>query len=144
MPTRGQGFGGSWTEEKLAKVGAYLKAYTTALKNQPFKLMYVDAFAGTGYRRSKNDDTTVGGLFDMPEVNDLAQGSARIALEIEPAFDTYVFIEKNRNRFKALQKLASEVPGRRDRMRFINQEAMRLSPNFAGIRIGERLARQCS
>jgi three-Cys-motif partner protein len=123
VPKFGHRFGGSWTEEKLARVGNYLKAYTTALKNQPFQLMYVDAFAGTGYRRSKDDKTTVGGLFDMPEVNDLTRGSARIALEIDPPFDSYVFIEKNRKRFTALQQLASEVPGRRERMRFVNQEA---------------------
>ena len=41
-------FGGSWTIEKLDILESYLDAYTTVLKNQPFKLMYIDAFAGTG------------------------------------------------------------------------------------------------
>ena len=34
--------------QKLGILEAYLDAYTTALKNQPFELVYVDAFAGTG------------------------------------------------------------------------------------------------
>ena len=41
-------YGGPWTLEKLQILGAYLDAYTTALKNRPFRLVYIDAFAGTG------------------------------------------------------------------------------------------------
>ena len=41
-------FGGAWTLKKLGILERYLDAYTTALKSQPFKLMYIDAFAGTG------------------------------------------------------------------------------------------------
>ena len=47
-------FGGVWTEQKLERVAKYLRAYTTALKNQPFELLYIDAFAGTGYRATKS------------------------------------------------------------------------------------------
>jgi len=43
-------FGGDWTTRKLEIVSAYLSAYTTALKNAPFETLYIDAFAGTGYR----------------------------------------------------------------------------------------------
>ncbi|MDE0205517.1 MAG: three-Cys-motif partner protein TcmP [Candidatus Tectomicrobia bacterium] len=39
-------FGGPWTQEKLDILRRYLDAYTTALKNQPFTLTYIDAFAG--------------------------------------------------------------------------------------------------
>lgn len=120
---RGHRFGGGWTEEKLDRVSLYLQAYTTALKNQPFALMYADAFAGTGYRLSTDDTSTVGGLFQMPEVDDLAKGSARLALEVDPPFDQYVFIEKNRKRFAALQELSSEFPERRDRIQCVNKEA---------------------
>jgi len=42
-------FGGPWTQHKLKILELYLDAYTTALKNQPFKLVYIDAFAGTGH-----------------------------------------------------------------------------------------------
>jgi three-Cys-motif partner protein len=116
-------FGGKWTQDKLERLRRYLKAYATALKNQPFRLMYVDAFAGTGYRGSKADKFTVGGLFEMPEVDELVKGSARIALEVDPPFDQYVFIEKNKRRFAALKRLETEFPERRDRMRFVQKEA---------------------
>ena len=32
-------FGGPWTQEKLQILSLYLDAYTTALKNQPFRLI---------------------------------------------------------------------------------------------------------
>ena len=51
----GQLFGGRWTEEKLEILRKYLQAYNTALKNQPFKRVYIDAFAGTGYRKQRKE-----------------------------------------------------------------------------------------
>ena len=42
------GFGGPWTTEKLGILEEYLDSYTTALKHQPFRLVYIDAFAGSG------------------------------------------------------------------------------------------------
>ena len=39
-------FGGPWTQEKLDILRRYLDTYATALKNQPFTLAYIDAFAG--------------------------------------------------------------------------------------------------
>lgn len=44
-------FGGNWTEQKLGILEAYLDSYTTALKNHGFRLVYIDAFAGSGVRR---------------------------------------------------------------------------------------------
>ena len=41
-------FGGLWTRTKLQALEQYLIFYTTAMKNQPFTVHYVDAFAGTG------------------------------------------------------------------------------------------------
>ena len=46
-------FGGPWTQRKLEVVGRYLDLYATALKNRPFKRLYIDAFAGTGDRSEK-------------------------------------------------------------------------------------------
>ena len=80
------GFGGPWTEEKLDRVARYLQAYTTALKNQPFQLMYIDAFAGTGYRASRQKGQSARGFFSLPQVTALAKGSARRALEVDPPF----------------------------------------------------------
>lgn len=123
MDQRQHEFGGPWTEEKLDRITKYYQAYTTALKNQPFRRMYVDAFAGTGYRASKRPGETVRGFFPLPQMTELAKGSARRALEVEPPFNEYVFIEANEGRFRELRKLEDEFPARRDRMVFRNEEA---------------------
>jgi three-Cys-motif partner protein len=111
-------FGGDWTEKKLTKVRKYLPAYTTALKNFPFQLMYVDAFAGTGYRTSANDASARRQLLEFPEVEELAKGSARLALEVEPTFGRYVFIEKNRRKLARLKEMVAEYPHLGDRVEF--------------------------
>jgi len=51
-----QSFGGDWTQEKLARVGKYLNAYTHILSKKNFRFAYIDAFAGTGYNEIKDDD----------------------------------------------------------------------------------------
>ena len=52
MPPPLQQFGGDWTAEKLERLRKYLIAYQQALKNQPFTLCYIDAFAGAGVHLS--------------------------------------------------------------------------------------------
>ncbi len=88
-------FGGSWTIEKLERVKAYLDAYMTALKNQRFKLAYIDAFAGTGYINQKEDSQPFLPEFAeaAEDVKDFYDGSAKIALQLEIPFHTYIFIE---------------------------------------------------
>jgi hypothetical protein len=49
-------FGGPWTVEKLDALRAYLIGYAQALKNQPFRRHYIDAFAGTGDRALKRQE----------------------------------------------------------------------------------------
>lgn len=63
-------FGGSWTEKKLNILKKYLDSYNTALKNKPFKRVYIDAFAGTGYRQQKkiqNSEPDIFEEFKQPE-----------------------------------------------------------------------------
>ena len=105
-------FGGKWTQEKLEKVGNYLQTYSTALKNQSFRRIYVDAFAGTGYVnvKGKPEDQLLLPEFDESGVQDFVSGSARIALEVNPPFDEYIFIEKNENRFAELENLKIAFP----------------------------------
>ena len=62
-------FGGAWTLLKLAVLKKYLSAFTLALSKQNFRLVYVDAFAGTGRCDVKVDGGTT-----------CVDGSARIAL----------------------------------------------------------------
>lgn len=103
---------GSWTRDKLLKVEAYLTAYHQALKNQKFRLEYIDAFAGTGYVSRK---IGVAGetLFDNDEaikLKDFIDGSARVALQVSPPFDHYTFIEKHPERCYELERLKHDFP----------------------------------
>jgi three-Cys-motif partner protein len=110
-------FGGAWTTRKLEVLAKYLRSYTTALKNTPFQKLYIDAFAGTGYRDVRRDqeaDSLQSMLFpDMaePEPQSFLDGSARLALQTEPQFDQYIFIERSTERCVHLERLKSEFPG---------------------------------
>jgi three-Cys-motif partner protein len=122
-------FGGDWTGEKLRLVARYLRAYTTALKNQRFTTGYIDAFAGTGYLTTDTSGDVSPRLFDGfpdlagPEAMALRDGSARLALQIEPRFDRYVFIERSSRRCKALESLKGEFPALAKDIRICQGEA---------------------
>ena len=86
-------FGGGWTTDKLERVRKYLAAYTTIFARNPraqkLTPVYVDAFAGTGYRSKPHQLDAHTPLFaelTEPETDDFLKGSARIALEVEPPF----------------------------------------------------------
>ncbi len=125
-------FGGKWTQEKLNKVGSYLQTYATALKNQKFHLIYVDAFAGTGYVNLKEKDESQLLLPEFAEndVKDFVSGSTINALEVKPPFDEYVFIEKNEKRISELNNLKSDYPNLADKIFPISADANEYLQNF--------------
>ena len=90
-----QKFGGRWTHEKLQILEAYLDAYTTALKNQPFTLWYVDAFAGSGAIQALDDYAGRMWLSGSPEI--------ALAITGKP-FDRLLFIEKDKRNTESLRK----------------------------------------
>lgn len=92
-------FGGKWTADKLNVLRDYLQFYCTAMKDQPFRLIYIDAFAGTG--RCKIRGKTGHEFID---------GSAKIALDLAPGFDQLRFIEKNKTHQDELRELISHHP----------------------------------
>lgn len=108
-----QEFGGSWTEQKLNVLQKYLAAYTKALQGKGFSLHYIDAFAGTGYRDLKTEDGAQA-LFpelEEKETREFLDGSATIALKVQPHFDGFVFIEKSTERCKQLEIIQTQHPG---------------------------------
>ena len=113
-------FGGNWTEEKLERVRKYLSAYTTIMSKQPFRFAYIDAFAGTGYRTLKESENSSELMF--PEMLEFLDGSARVALKVEPQFDVYIFIEKDTDRFSELQRLKDDFPHLRDRIELVRAD----------------------
>lgn len=92
-----QKFGGPWTVEKLNILSDYLDFYVQALKNQPFNLIYIDAFAGTGKIKIGDED-------DFVEID----GSAKLALDSKISFDKYYFIEKKKSFAKELNQLITD------------------------------------
>lgn len=113
MSKSAQSFGGLWTEQKLDCLRKYLHAYTTIFKSnrkaQFFTTIYLDAFAGTGYRQVQQHSLP-DEPFLLEEKAQLLKGSARIALEVEPGFDQYVFVEQDPSNVAELQRLRNEFP----------------------------------
>ncbi len=119
-------FGGEWTRIKLEVVRRYLEAYQTALKNQPFNTIYIDAFAGTGYYLPRQDAKHVATLLPQlvePEVIQLRDGSVRNALKVDPRFQKYIFIEYDERKAAALEGLKTEFPDRAADITIVTQDA---------------------
>lgn len=121
-----QQFGGDWTAEKLVRVRKYLVAYATIMSKQQFRYAYIDAFAGTGYRTLKQDDNANELLFPElleQESKEFSEGSARIALQVEPRFTKYIFIERDAARFSELHKLKTDFPAVQSNIVLVNEDA---------------------
>lgn len=88
-------FGGMWTASKLAVLREYIGFYATALKSQPFQLVYIDAFAGTGRCHISVGEGR----------REIIDGSAKIALDSAPTFSRYHFIERKKKHQLELQAL---------------------------------------
>jgi three-Cys-motif partner protein len=122
-------FGGNWSQKKLAILEKYLRAYIIIFKSNPqaAKLVtnYVDAFAGTGYRDPEEDGRGRGFFNDFydEDSSDLQKGSARIALEIDPLFDRYLFIDKKPEHVVELAKLKETFRDIKDRIEIVQGEA---------------------
>lgn len=120
-------FGGDWTISKLEILERYLDAYTTALKNQPFRLWYVDAFAGTGYVNLDSGDVAQGNLLISAdgwdtETANVLKGSVRRAIDIDDRpFDEFIFIDLKFEYVAELSKIKHEFKDRN--IRLISQDA---------------------
>lgn len=87
---------GPWSEIKLEIVQQYAEAYSKILAKQPgFHHVYIDAFAGAGDHVSRRTGAIV-------------EGSPRRALDIEPPFKQYHFIDIKLRKVEYLGKIAGE------------------------------------
>ena len=89
---------GKWSEGKLSLLNKYLNSYTNIMKGQTWcknGYYYIDAFAGTGKPKSKDEERYI-------------DGSPLIALKMKYSFRSYIFIEKESWRIKKLEKLKEE------------------------------------
>lgn len=90
---------GFWSEMKLEILRKYWPEYTKIVKKQAsnFRTLYVDAFAGSG----KHVSRTTG---------EFVMGSPARALDVEPPFDEYHFIDLDEAKVRSLEDLARERP----------------------------------
>ena len=122
-------FGGDWTDEKLERVRKYLKAYVTIfhgnVRARFFRTSYVDAFAGAGYRVEQDAKMSEPSFAELvePDATAFCTGSARVALEVDPPFDRYVFIDRDRRSTVHLDALKDEFPDKADRVEVHRAEA---------------------
>lgn len=86
---------GFWSEAKLDIIEKYAVTYSTILSKKGFYHVYIDAFAGAGEHESK----TTGG--PVP-------GSPVKALEVQPAFKEYFFIDLDERKVRHLEALAHD------------------------------------
>lgn len=126
-------FGGAWTEQKLEALKHYLTAYrlifTQNEKARFFKTIYIDAFAGTGERKTA-DVSDEASLFDpeeLPELDAYKKGSARIALELSSPFDEYIFIDKKKEHAAQLvSTIESDYPQLASRCKVMQGDGTKL------------------
>ncbi len=81
------------------------------MKNQPFQVAYIDAFAGAGITEIKRTEIESELLFDesefLREDEDYRHGSPLIALDTQPRFDRFIFIEQNSGSLASLREQIS-------------------------------------
>ena len=89
---------GIWSEVKLDIIKEYAAAYTTIMRAQQrdrfrnLYWIYVDAYAGPGYHLSKASGA-------------LVEGSPLVALNTDPPFNEYHFIDSDNARANRLREL---------------------------------------
>ncbi|MBA4051361.1 MAG: hypothetical protein C0472_05640, partial [Erythrobacter sp.] len=106
-----QPFGDEYTKQKLETVQSYLKPYATAL-NGKFRLLYVDACAGSGASIPKSatkaetedaQQALVGFGRQVVDSDQIVIGSALRALAVKPPFHRYLFNDLDRRNVQSLR-----------------------------------------
>ncbi|AFY91723.1 three-Cys-motif partner protein TcmP [Chamaesiphon minutus] len=99
--SEGEDIIGRWSEDKLNLLTKYLKAYSVIMNEQKKDWLrayyYIDAFAGSVNPRAKDDERYI-------------EGSPLRALQTEPKFDGYWFVDLSSRRIERVEKLREEFP----------------------------------
>ena len=93
-----------------------------------FRAVYIDAFAGTGFRKdpSSADEVSDKLFSDVASDTDaqaLRKGSTQVALETEPPFAQYVFIEHTPEYARELARLRERFPTLLPRIQVVPEDA---------------------
>ena len=84
---------GYWSELKIEIIKEYASAYSRILSANKLYHLYIDAFAGAGTHISRSTGEQI-------------PGSPSVALNVDPKFKEYHFIDLNKNKVAALRDLA--------------------------------------
>lgn len=108
---------GPWAAQKLDALEAYLRYYNTALKNQPFTRIYIDAFAGSPVSKVRGPEATPEPSPFLDEAKDsdaheqFIFGSPMRALNIENGFHRHYFFDLDESRVQTLNELCETTNG---------------------------------
>jgi len=86
---------GEWSELKLEILRKYAVAYTTILRTNRLRPIYIDGFAGAGQHISR-------------QTKDLIPGSPLNALNVEPPFEELHLVDLQQQRVDNLRKLTAD------------------------------------
>jgi three-Cys-motif partner protein len=92
---------GFWSEIKLEIIRKYASAYSKIMarqRNPELYHIYIDAFAGSGKHISKR-------------TGDFVRGSPQIALDIDPPFREYHFIDIKRKKSSNAEEVSNTETG---------------------------------
>jgi len=127
-----QSFGRGWTSLKLEAVMSYLMAYLKVMSKQSFFVIYIDAFAGSGYIQQGKADV---GQLVFPELADesaerFIEGSAIRVLQVDPGFNQYLFIEKCPSYAKKLNEEIARFPEKQNLIKIHQGDANEMLSRF--------------
>lgn len=132
---------GPWARQKLDGLESYLSAYTIALSKMPFRLVYIDAFAGAGKSRVRDawsGDDDEAQLFEDERLargeEEFIEGSPRRALNLRRPFNAYHFFDADAGRADLLRGLRDEFSDRGIEVRVgdANELVQALAPQLRG------------
>lgn len=107
---------GPWALDKLESLRKYLDFYGLVMKNQSWRTIYLDAFAGGGRALLRTGETPrlTTDLLGPVSVEErvVIDGSPRVALGIANPFDRYVLVDPSAKRVAELRALKAEFEGR--------------------------------
>ncbi len=128
-------FAHAHTEYKLKSVFDYANFYTKALRAKPnpirpYRLHYLDAFAGTGEIPALGADMPL--LPGLEDASAIMEGSARRALSVQIPFARYVLADAKKKNTIELEKLVQNFPALESRIEIAQGDANVVVRNFCG------------
>lgn len=106
---------GAWSQLKLTIVKKYLKPYSQILSNKGFEHFYIDAFSGAGLHKSK-------------KTRKIIFGSPYNAVNTNPPFKHYYFIDKNLKKLEFLRRYLS-INGFKKNITYYNEDSNHIITN---------------